>query len=369
MLSSLFVAASAAPMSENPQQAKLEANANVCSVSEGPGLGPRIFYTSEQKRQAAYEASRIKEHNPNMRLALHNRAELGRPSIALALGGGGARGAAHIGVLKVFEKAGIPIDYIVANSMGSLVGGLYSAGVPLDDIQNTLVDASLRKSYMGAVAPKVIATGLAKATHVFDHGYAGLWTGNKFQRFIESKLPDPGMQVVQTKIPFSPVATNLLDGQAYLINDGLLSRAIEASAAITPIIKPVQIDDKVYVDGGVRANLPASAARDAGCDIVIAVLVDEPLRKLPAKRFTHWRGVANRMVDIVLAVADERQLQFADVVINPDVSNVPIFSGKRSDAERAELAGEEAARKALPIVLKKIHDLGYQQSAVASNQH
>ena len=85
---------------------------------------------------------------------------------------------------------------------------------------------------------------------------------------------------------------------------------LKASWAISPIIQPVAIGDKLYVDGGVRANLPVMAAHETGAGIVIAVLVDEPLVEYPAKHFVHLKGIASRLADIVLAVSDERQLQY-----------------------------------------------------------
>src|SRR5262249_47311696 len=151
------------------------------------------------------------------------------------------------------------------------------------------------------------------------------------------------MNVQDTKIPFSAVGTNLIDGKAYRISQGRLSTAIKASCAISPLIRPVPIDDKLYMDGGVRANLPVSAARETGAGIVIAVLVDEPLRPVPAARFKHLKWIAGRMADIVLAVSDERQLQFADIVVNPDVAGLPILSKNTADVDKAEIAGYKAA--------------------------
>jgi len=162
------------------------------------------------------------------------------------------------------------------------------------------------------------------------------------------------MDISETKIPFSSVATNLIDGKAYRITKGRLATAIKASAAITPIIQPVAIGNKLFVDGGVRANLPASAARDTGAGLVIAVLVDEPMQVLPAKQFTHLKNVVARMSDIVLSIADERQLQFADLVINPDVTSIPVLSNDPADVQKAVHAGELAARKALPELRRRM---------------
>lgn len=326
-----------------------------------------VLSTPQEKAAKADEALKILEHDPS-NASPPVPAVKKRPTVALALGGGGARGGAHLGVLKVLADNNIPIDYIVGNSMGAIVGGMYAAGVPLDDIRKMMQDGSMRKAYTPmAIAPKVVLSGLQKLSPFkSSNPYAGLYSGKAFRKYLAKKLPSPDMTVKETKIPFSAVATNLLDGQAYRISEGPLAIAMQASSAISPLIKPVPIDDKVYVDGGVRANLPASAARDTGADIVIAVLVDEPLRHIPARKFTKYKGVASRMADIVLAVADERQLQFCDVVINPDVSNIPVLTKKSFYAEKSELAGVMAAKKALPDILKNLQNPPKPDSAVAA---
>ncbi|HZT35621.1 MAG TPA: hypothetical protein VFA15_06855, partial [Nitrososphaera sp.] len=110
------------------------------------------------------------------------------------------------------------------------------------------------------------------------------------------------------------------------------------------------IGDKIFVDGGVRANMPAYAARDTGAGLVIGVLVDQPLTRVPAKEFRKSLGVASRLLDVVLDTGDERQIPYADLVIRPDIRDIPILSKDPADPERAIAAGEEAARKALPEI-------------------
>ena len=340
------------------QEAKIEHDAPVRGHDhDHADLPGDVLATKKQVEAAAAKASVIREHDPDVKPDVSSHSEVRRPTVALALGGGGARGAAHIGVLKVLKENGIPIDYIVGTSMGAIIGGFYCAGLPLDDIQTMLADKSLRKAYIGHVPPKILLAPISKLLHPFgSKQFAGLWTGDKFEKFIASKLPQSEMLVTETKIPFSVVATNLLDGQAYRISDGRLSTAIRASASISPIIKPIMIGDKLYCDGGLRANLPAGAARETGADIVIAVQADVPLKRMPAKKFRHIAGIAMRLTDIILAVSDERQMLFADVVLVPQVDNVPVLSKNGRDVERVEVAGEEATRKALPAILKKIEE-------------
>lgn len=319
---------------------------------EGAG---RVLSTPKQKTEVSDESTEVVRDKSSVHSEVSPASNLKRPTVGLALGGGGARGAAHIGVLRVLKSSGIPIDYIVGNSMGAIVGGLYSAGVPLDDIEKILVDGSLLKSYKPGMLPqKLLISPLAKLLHPRRKHYAGLWSGKKFGKFLEKQLPANVRNVEDTIIPFSAVATNLIDGKAYRISDGELATAIRASSSIPPLLQPVAIGDKVYVDGGLRANLPASAARDTGVDIVIAVLVDEPLRVLPAKTFQHLQGIVERLSDVMLAVADARQLPFADIVINPDVSGVPVLDGTREDAEKAIRAGEAATLKALPSIKNRL---------------
>jgi NTE family protein len=324
--------------------------------SQNMSQPPSAVMTTKEKSDAGRESSAIINQIPDRRKLKAKRPD-GTLTVALALGGGGARGAAHIGVLKVLEAEHITLDQIVGNSMGSIVGGLYCAGVPLADIDSHLSDGSLRRAYMpGGIGKRIAFLPFTKFVHPFrPKHYAGLWSGEKLTNYLDSILPRPNMDIADTPIPFSAVATNLLDGKAYRITKGRLSTAMKASAAISPLIQPVAIDGKLFVDGGVRANLPASAARGTGAGFVIAVLVDEPMQVLPAKQFMRLRKVASRMADIVLAIADERQLQFADMVINPNVSSIPVLSNDPADVIKAIHAGEVAARKAIPELRRRLH--------------
>ncbi|MBX9573773.1 MAG: patatin-like phospholipase family protein [Candidatus Obscuribacterales bacterium] len=279
-----------------------------------------------------------------------------RKTLALALGGGGVRGAAHIGLLRVLEQEGIPIDYIVGNSMGAVIGGLYSSGVSLDKLETLAKDGIFKKNYAPMAIPKAIAIPLKKMMPRFGRkSFAGIVSGNKFEKALAKMIPEGHDNFDHLKVPFSAVATDLTDGKAYRISEGKLSRAIRASSTLSPILKPVKIGNRVYVDGAIRANLPASSARDTGADVVLAVLVDEPLRKLPEKSFYTFKGVAQRLADIVLAVTDEHQLQFANVVVNPDVSGIPILGDNEQNILKAVRAGEIAARKALPEIRKQLN--------------
>ncbi len=284
----------------------------------------------------------------------NNRVPRNRPTIALALGGGGIRGAAHIGVLRVLLKEGIPIDYIAGCSMGSIVGGMYCAGISLDDIEKVMADKSLQNAFApGWLSVALIIYPLKKWTCILTfqkRPYAGLFTGKKFRAFLNKRLPKDKEQIENLDIPFVAVVTNLLDGKAYKLAKGDLADCILASSAVPPIMRPVEINGNLYIDGGARSNVPVVSAKQFGADIVIAVSADAILKTEELRRFTSARHTANRVLDIVMAVVDEHHLQMADLAILPDVSDIPLFSKRKKYVAPAIKAGEEAACKALPEI-------------------
>jgi NTE family protein len=238
--------------------------------------------------------------------------------------------------------------------MGAIVGGLYAAGVSLDELCKQRGFSDFRKAYVPTFSAKAVKLPLSALWAPFRTGPIGIMSGRKYDKFLKSLIPEGKEKIESLNIPFSAVVTNLIDGQAYRISEGDLATAMRASSTIAPIIRPIQIGDMLCVDGGVRANLPASAARDTGADLVVAVVVDDSLGKVSEKSLRHYRAIAERQADIVLAVTDEHQLQFADIVISPDVSGISIFSKNDDDIRRAMEAGAIAARKALPLIRQKM---------------
>ncbi len=281
-------------------------------------------------------------------------------NVALALGGGGVRGAAHIGVLRVLQEEGIPIDYIVGNSMGAVVGGLHFAGVPLDDIQSILSDGSLVSAYL----PRFLwfRVMLSPIGSLFNVGkkkpYAGLVSGDKLKATIDKLLPDPNMRVEDLKKQFSCIAVSLIDGQAHVLSKGRVDDVLRASATLPLLLRPVQIGDNLYVDGGIRNNLPTSEARRSGAKVVISVEIDNDLKPVPAKQFTSFRKVFDRVMNAAIEQLDEDQINGADIVIRPELVNIPILSKDKKFVDEATTAGEVAARKALPRILERLREMG-----------
>jgi NTE family protein len=279
-----------------------------------------------------------------------------RPTVALALGGGGTRGVAHVGVLRVLQKEGIPIDYIAGTSMGAIVGGLFSAGCSTEEIEDRLLNKSLLHSFNTVPIPvRLAVVPIFFVPHVFGyHPLDGLYRGKKFASYLNKAVPESRRQLEELKIPFCAVASNLLDGKPYAITTGNLGEALQASSAIPVLRKPVQLGDKLLVDGGISANLPCRQARAMGADIVIGVDVDEDFQGSTDKEFHHIFSVAPRAVSVILSSIDESQRKEADIIIHPDVNGIRLLSGKKAVGLRALEAGMKAAEAAIPAIKARL---------------
>jgi len=277
-----------------------------------------------------------------------------RPKVGLALGGGGMRGAAHIGVLEVLEREGVHIDYIAGTSMGSVVGGLYAAGVPICQLEDRFTHGAVMNHFM--TAPVTVRLAVAPAflpmKALGSHQYDGLYRGNIFRKYLDKSVPQDNKNIESFKIPFCAVALNLIDGKPYALGKGNFGRALQASCALPVLRRPVKIDDKLFVDGGVLVNLPTQQVRDMGADVVIAVDVDERITDLPMSEFEKLGSVVHRVICLHLSKLDQDNVKLADIVIHPEVNGIRMVSTKRKDAKAAVAAGVEATRKALPHILK-----------------
>ncbi len=176
-----------------------------------------------------------------------------RQRVGLALGGGAARGFAHIGVLEVLEEAHIPIDCIAGTSAGAIAGGLYAAG---------FTTAEMRKEAQKLNWLEIASFGIPKM---------GLLNFDKAAQWIEELLVDRPSTFEQLSIPFAAVAADIVRGELVAINTGKLSAALRASSSVPGIFTPTRMGDRMLVDGGTLNNLPVSVARRLGADYVIAV--------------------------------------------------------------------------------------------------
>jgi NTE family protein len=277
--------------------------------------------------------------------------------IGLALGGGGARGAAHVGVLRVLEREGIHVNMVAGTSIGAIVGGLYCAGLSVDQIEAQFRTPKLMKSYMTVpVYVSIAARPIFLMPRLIGwRPFDGFYFGNRFRRYYQSCLPENRRDIQNLKIPFRAMTFDLAKGEPYSVNHGDLARAVQASSAIPVLRRPVLFDnDKVLCDGALLINVPVDDVKAMGADLVIAVPISERLAPVPVDQFRKVGSVGRRAEQVFLSHSDKSQLEHADIVIHPRTDGISILSTDAKDAEAAIKAGEEAATLALPAIKLKI---------------
>ncbi|CAN5139064.1 patatin-like phospholipase family protein [soil metagenome] len=283
-----------------------------------------------------------------------------RPKIGIALGGGGMRSAACVGVLKVLDDEGIPVDVLVGSGMGAVVGGLYSAGVTPNHIAEQFTDKKLMSAYITVpLKLRFLIIPLFYTPRLVGiEPYDGLYRGKRFATYLNKQVPETERNIEDLKVPFGAVAVNLIDGNTVTLSKGNLGKALQASAAIPALRKPVKLSDGVnqglYVDGGVLVNVPVTETKKLGADIVIAINVDESIGAVSEKDFRKVGSVSHRVITLHFKKVDGDQLSQADYVIRPNVDGIGLVSTKSTDAKRAIESGEMAARSAIPAIRELI---------------
>lgn len=280
-----------------------------------------------------------------------------RPKIGLALGGGGARGAAHIGILRVLEKENIPIDYLVGTSAGALIAALYSGGVPPNDIEKHVLSGAIRKVYKTDISiVRALFTHLNKALHTFigKPFYAGLYNDDKLHNFV-NRLISKDDDTIDIEIPLNIIAVDLITGQPVVIKSGDVGLAVKASTAIPALRQPIPIDDHLLIDGGILKNIPVEEAKKMGADLVIAIDVDPKIEISKPEEFKTLEGVITRVINLSLKIQSEQVVSKADIVINPDLTGIGVLNLDKKSLKNAIKAGEEAAIKKIPEIRKKIN--------------
>jgi NTE family protein len=249
------------------------------------------------------------------------------PRIALVLGGGAARGFAHIGVIRVLEQERIPIDQIVGTSVGSLIGALYAADRNSFDLEWTAFQLEQDDIFDFRLANAVMGMGYAR--------------GEKLEAFVRSKVKVENVE--QLAIPFAAVATDLNWGERVVIDRGSVAKAVRASSAIPGIFEPVLHQGKLLVDGGVVDNIPIEVARARGADLVVAVDIGEKVGN------TNIKGIVDvilQSTNIMFAVNTSFRRRGADVLVTPNVDGVGMLDFTQK--KRCMQAGIDAARAAVP---------------------
>ena len=250
-----------------------------------------------------------------------------RPKIGLALGSGGSRGLAHIGVIKALEENNIPIDFIAGSSIGAMAGGFYAAGLSIKKMEEISLETNWRRMF----------------SLVDPHLKQGLISGEKVKTFIEGYVD--GKKIEDCKIPFVAVATDLKTGEIVILNKGEMAQAIRASISIPLVFKPVEIDGKTLADGGLSAPVPVEIVQGMGADIIIAINLDKHYHDEEWKPW--WYDIANGSLNILRHHLALSNVASADMVINIDVGKNNYWYQFINGQDKI-LTGEKATKEILP---------------------
>lgn len=252
-----------------------------------------------------------------------------KPKIGLALGGGAARGFAHIGVIKMLEAQGIVADYVAGTSAGAVVGSLYAGGYDAFAMQKIAVQLD----------EKIFAD--------WTLGGRGLLKGEALQDFINQHLNKRPLEKLNK--PFATVATDLNSGERVVFRTGDTGMAVRASAAVPGVFQPTQFRGRSFVDGGLTSPVPVRAAREMGADIVIAVDISDRPEGQPVDSLA---AILWQTTTIMGGIIGANELKGADIVIRPKLRYVKSWDfTARHDAM---LEGEKAALAALPNIRQKL---------------
>jgi NTE family protein len=249
------------------------------------------------------------------------------PKIALVLGGGSAKGFAHVGVIRILEQEKIPISMIVGTSVGSLIGSMYAANPDSFQLEwlafkidrNDILDFSIVYSKLGPVQ------------------------GVKLEAFLDQNVKVK--KVEDTKIPFYPVATDLNTGETVTLDRGSLAKAVHASAAIPGVFTPVQFGSRTLVDGGVTDNVACDIARAKGADIVIAVNLSKDVKNYQIDSLV---DIMAQSIAIMMHRSTKGRFSPDDVLIEPDTKGISMFDFTQKKQLMEE--GIKSARAAIPRI-------------------
>lgn len=266
-------------------------------------------------------------------------------TVGLALGSGGWRGLAHIGVIKEFEKEGVPINYIAGSSAGALIGGLYSYFGKTTDIEKIVKSLSYRSLY-----------GI-----LFDPARKlGLISGNKYTQFLESFIGE--VKIEDLKIKFAAICSDLLQGNPIGITSGKLSEAIRASSSIPLVFKPEMINNRILIDGGNSMPVPTTVVKNMGADIVVGVNLYNNIFPFKVEDFKQQKlnsiEVTRICYQMILENLARENLKAADIVITPKIEegHFNLFKNFVANKETTIEDGQKAAKEVLPSLKKLLSE-------------
>lgn len=299
--------------------------------------------------------------------ALDSTVVNSRPKVGLVLSGGGAKGAAHIGVLKYIEQAGIPIDYIAGTSMGSIVGGMYALGYSPDEILEIINSVDWNRLISNQVERKKISfeSKLKKGTQIINIPFSTNSDNDEFKsRSFRNSLPSgmvsgdnlinlfnslsvgysDSLSFNDLPIPFICVATNMINGEPQVLNKGEFTKSLRASMAIPILFDPIKIGKNMYVDGGLVNNFPVDQCRAMGADYIIGVSMSAGLESNP-ENLSSILSQVKQLKEIITDKNSDKYHQKCDIFIRPDLKGVGMLSFDAESVSRVTQSGYEAAQQ------------------------
>ncbi|MFY0639427.1 MAG: patatin-like phospholipase family protein [Bermanella sp.] len=304
---------------------------------------------------------------------LISETAIARPKIGLALGGGGAKGSAHIGVLKVLEQHNIPIDYIAGTSIGSVIGGMYATGLRADEIEAIMLSTPWADGYSDQIPRQYLPWRIKQQKDQFNiplemgvKDYqikipSGLLYGQGATRLLREAIGEhPNFASFDNlAIPYRAIATDLVSYQSVVIDKGSIFAAMRASSSIPGALAPEEIDGLVLVDGGITKNLPVDVVRDMGADIIIAVDIGSDLQPKEALEGTF--AIISQLSSFLTnsnTVAQRSLLSDQDILIKPDINGLSTTDW--STIEVGISRGEQAATQHIGSLIElSLNDVDY----------
>jgi NTE family protein len=254
-----------------------------------------------------------------------------KPKVALVLGGGAARGFAHVGVLRVLEQEKIPIDMIVGTSVGSLIGAMYASKPDSFELEWT--------------------SFLLQKEDIFDFSILssskGPVKGDKLEEFVNTKIPVRNIE--RFKIPFFAVAADLNTGEPVIFSSGPVNKAVRASCSIPGVFVPLSYNNRQLIDGGVLGNIAPEVARKQGANLVIVVSIGKSVQNRDTSNLI---SITLQAIAIMSNKIDTFKAKEVDVMITPEVGDVGFMDFTQK--KRCMQAGIDAARKAMPEIKKRL---------------
>ncbi|MBR1792987.1 MAG: patatin-like phospholipase family protein [Bacteroidales bacterium] len=301
----------------------------------------------------------------------------GRPKIGVVLGGGGAKGAAHIGALKYLEEQGIPVDYVAGTSMGSIIGGLYAQGYTPDEMAKIISTLDWSHYMTRRIEPTMLTSKerLFRSTYLFQIPFRmrnvetaisedqNLWTtiiqslpssfvggSNVTNLFNNMSVGyQDSISFDSLPIPFACVATDIVTGDAYVMRSGRLPVSMRASMAIPGIFDPVQIGNHLLLDGGMVNNFPTDICREMGADIIIGIEVAQELDST-YENLQSLPQIAYQMMQIAVSHKRQDNRQLCDIYIRPDMSGFNMLSFTKEAIDTLVMRGYLQAQACAPQI-------------------